>query len=209
MLNPPKQFENMKKYEHITNLAQSTKAVSPPDGFTEKVMENLPPGPHAAESKLMKLFFLPFKKHDFRAWIEVETDAECAFCFLMAGFFYFIMGIVLAVGLKTTVSIALVSGVIMLQPQIAFATAFVFITLGITLLKQSIFAIKIAHFWIFLYIGFSILNSIVIQMAPGNPFSVIGMLCLTTGAVLLGFFLAVIVHKYKEMVAYDENFIRT
>ena len=144
-----------------------------------------------------------FKKHNFRALIEVETDAECAFCFLMAGFFYFIMSIVLAVGLKTTVSVAPVSGMIMLQPQIAFATAFVFITLGIILLKQSILAIKIAHFWIILYIGFSIFNSIVIQMAPGNPFSVIGMLLLTTGTVLLGFFLAVIVHKYKEMVVME------
>jgi len=209
VLNPPTQFENMKKYEHIINLAQNTKAVSPSGGFTDKVMENLPPGSHAAESKLLKLLFLPFKKQVFQAWIEVETGAECAFCFLMAGFFYFIMGIVLAFGLKTTVGITPVSGMVMLQPQIAFATAFVFITLGIILLKQSIFAIKMAHFWIFLYIGFSILNSIVIQMAPGNPFSLIGMLCLTTGAVLLGFFLAVIVHKYKEMVAYDENFIRT
>jgi hypothetical protein len=199
----------MEKYKNIINLAQDARAVFPPDGFTEKVMENLPPDPHVAESKLLKLFSPPFENHNFRAWIEVETDAECAFCFLMVGFFYFIMGIVLAVGLKTTVGITPVSGMVMLQPQIAFATAFVFITLGITLLKQSIFAIKIAHFWIFLYIGFSILNSIVIQMAPGNPFSLIGMLCLTTGAVLLGFFLAVIVHKYKEMVAYDENFIRT
>jgi len=209
MLNPPKQFENMKKYEHIINLAQDTKAISPPDGFSEKVMENLPTDPNAAESKLLELFSLPFKKHNFREWIEVETNGECAFCFLMAGFFYFIMGIVLSVGLKTTVSIAPVSGMVMRQPQIAFVTAFVFIALGIILLKQSILAIKIAHFWIILYIGFSIFNSIVIQIAPGNPFSVIGILCLTTGAVLLGFFLAVIVHKYKEMVAYDEDYIRT
>jgi hypothetical protein len=84
MLNPPKQFENMKKFEHIINLAQNTKAVSSPDGFTEKVMENLPPDTHAVDSKLLKLFSLPFKKHNFRTWIEVETDAECAFCFLMA-----------------------------------------------------------------------------------------------------------------------------
>lgn len=208
VLNPPKQFENMKKYKNIINLAQDARAVFPPDGFTETVMENLPHSPNAAESKMMKLFSVPFKKEVFQAWIEVETDAECAFCFLMTGFFYFIMGIVLAVGLKTTVSIAPVSGMVMLQHQIAFATAFVFITLGIILLKQSILAIKIAHFWIFIYIGFSILNSIVIQIAPGNPFSVIGMLCLTTGAVLLGFFLAVIVQKYKEMVVYSEDFIR-
>ena len=193
----------MKKFEHIINLAQDARAVFPPDGFTEKVMENLPADPYVARSKMLRLFLLPFQNLNFRVWTEVETDAEFAFCFLVAGFFYFIMSIVLAVGLKTTVSIAPVSSMVMLQPQIAFATAFIFITLGIILLKQSILAIKIAHVWIFLYIGFSILNSIVIQMAPGNPFSVIGMLCLTTGAVLLGFFLAAIVHKYKEMVAFE------
>ena len=58
-----------------------------------------------------------------------------------------------------------------------------------------------------LYIGFSIINAIVIQLAPQSPFTVTATLFLTTGAVLLGVFLAVIIHKYKEMVAYDEIFI--
>ena len=200
MLNPPKDFENMKYFEHIINLAQDTKAVSPPDGFTEKVMENLPPGSHAAESKLLKLFSLPFRKHNFRAWIEVETDVECAFCFLMAGFFYFIMSIVLAVGLKTMGGHVHVSGWVMIQPQIAFASAIIFISIGIFLRKKSMLAIKMAYCSTIIYIGFSVFNSIGIQMAPGNPFTAAGMLCLTSGAVLLGIFLTVIVHKYKEML---------
>jgi len=200
MLNPPKQFENMKKFEHIINLAQNTKAVSSPDGFTEKVMENLPPDTHAVDSKLLKLFYLPFKKHNFRTWIEVETDAECAFCFLMAGFFYFIMGLVLSLGLKTMGGHVHVAGWIMIQPQIAFASAIVFISLGIFLRKKSMLAIKMAYSWTIIYICFSVFNSIGIQMAPGNPFTATGMLCLTTGAVLLGIFLAVIVHKYREML---------
>ena len=203
VLTPPKQFENMKKFEHIIHLAQDTKAVLPPDGFTEKVMESLPPGLHAAESKLLKLFSLPFKKHIFRGWIEVETDAECAFCFLMAGFFYFIMGIVLTLGLKTMGGHVHVLGWVMIQPQIAFASAIVFISLGIFLSKKSMLAVKMAYYWTIIYIGFSVFNSIGIQMAPGNPFTVAGMLCLTAGAVLLGVFLAVILHKYKTILAYE------
>ncbi len=200
MLNPPKQFESMKKFEDIIHLAQDAKAVSPPNDFTEKVMQNLPAGPHAPWSKLRRLFLLPFKKHIFRGWIEVETDAECAFCFLMAGFFYFIMGIVLALGLKTMSGHVHVSGWVMIQPQIAFASAIVFISLGIFLSKKSMLAIKMAYSWTIIYIGFSVFNSIGIQMAPGNPFTATGMMCLTAGAVLLGVFLTVIVHKYKEML---------
>ena len=209
MLNPPKQYENLIKFEHIIRLAQDTKAVSPPDGFTEKVMGSLPPGSHVAESKLLKLFYLPFKKQVFQAWIEVETDAECAFCFLMAGFFYFIMGVVMSHGLRAVGSPGHISEFVMFQPAIAFASAFIFIALGVIMLKKMISVIKIAHFWTILYIGFSIFNSIVIQMAPQNPFNIIGTLCHTAGAVLLGIFLAVIVHKYKEIVAYNENFIRS
>jgi hypothetical protein len=130
----------------------------------------------------------------------VETDAECAFCFLMAGFFYFIMGIVLALGLKTMGGHVHVSGWVMIQPQIAFASAIVFISLGIFLSKKSMLAIKMAYSWTIIYIGFSVFNSIGIQMTPGNPFTATGMMCLTAGAVLLGVFLAVIVHKYKEMI---------
>ena len=208
MLNPPKRFENIKKFEHIIRLAQDTKAVSPPDGFTKKVMQSLPPGSHVTDFKLLKLFSLPFKKQVFQAWIEVESDAECAFCFLMAGFFYFIMGVVMSHGLSTVNGPGHISQFVMFQLAIAFVSSFVFIVLGVIMLKKMISVIKIAHFWTFLFIGFSIFNSIVIQMAPQNPFTVIGTLCHTTGAVILGIFLAVIVHKYKEMVAYDENLSR-
>jgi hypothetical protein len=207
MLNPPKQFENLKNFENIIHIAQNTKAVSPPDGFTEKVMKDLPSGPHVAESKLLKLFSLPFKNHNIRAWIELETDAECAFCFLMAGFFYFIMSIVLAVGLKNIGGHVHVSGWLMIQPQIAFASAIIFIFLGIFLRKKSMPAIKMAYCSTIIFIGFSVINSIKIQMAPGNPFSSAGMLCLTSGAVLLGIFLAVIVRQYKEMLAYDNDLL--
>jgi len=200
VLNPPKQFENMKKFEHIIHLAQDTKSVSPPDDFTKKVMENLPAGPYVAWFKLLRLFSFPFQNLNFRVWTEVETDGECAFCFLMAGFFYFIMGVVLTLGLKTMGSHVHVSGWIMIQPQISFASATVFISLGVFLSKKSVLAIKMAYFWTIIYIGFSVFNSIGIQMAPGNPFTAAGMLCLTTGAVLLGIFLAIIVHKYKEMI---------
>ena len=209
VINPPKHFESMSNFEHIIHLAQDTKTVLPPDGFTKQVMDSLPPGSHTAESKLLKLFSLPFKKQVFQAWIEVETEAECAFCFLLAGFFYFIMGVVMAHGLAAINSPNLISRLVMLQPAIAFASSFVFMVLGVTMLKKMFSVIKIAHFMTLLYIGFSIFNAIVIQMAPQNPFTVIGTLFLTTGAVLLGVFLAVIVHKYKEMVAYDENFIRS
>lgn len=205
MLNPPKQFENMKKFEHIIHIAQNTKAIFSPDGFTKKVMENLPPGPHASGSKLVKLFLLPFQNLNIRSWLEVETVSECAVCFLMVGFFYFVMGIVMALGLKTMGGQPHVSGWIMIQPQIAFASAIVFIFLGVFLLKKRMFAIKLAYGVTILYIGFSVFNSAGIQMATGNPFSAAGMLCLTSGAVVLGIFLAVIVHKYKEII-FMENF---
>ena len=190
----------MKKFEHIIHIAQNTPADFPPDGFTQKVMENLPAGQYAVGSKLLRLFLLPFQNLNIRMWTEVETDGECAFCFLMAGFFYFIMGVVMALGLKTMGGHVHVSGWVMLQPQIAFASAIVFISLGILLRKKSMLAIKMAYCSTIIYIGFSIFNSIGIQMAPGNPFTAAGMLCLTSGAVLLGIFLAVIVHKYKDML---------
>jgi len=200
VLNPPKQFESMKKFENVINLAQDARGVFPPDDFTKKVMENLPEGQYAAESKLMRLFLRLFQNLNFRAWTEVETDAECAFCFLMAGFFYFVMGVVLAIGLKTMGSHVHGSGWVMVQPQIAFALAIIFISLGIFLNKKSMLAVNMAYCSTIIYIGFSVFNFIGIQMAPGNPFTVAGMLCLTAGAVLLGIFLAVIVHKYKDMV---------
>ncbi|MBT8356168.1 MAG: hypothetical protein KJO61_00215 [Deltaproteobacteria bacterium] len=207
MLTPPKQFENSTKYEHIIQLAQDTRAVLPPDGFTRQVMENLPPGSHSAKSKFSKLLSRPFKKQVFQAWIEVETEAECAFCFLLAGFFYLIMGVVMAHGLDVIGRPNQISPLVMLQPAIAFASSFVFIILGVSMLKKIFSVIKIAYFMTLLYIGFSIFNAIVIQLTPQSPFTVTATLFLTSGAVLLGVFLTVIIHKYEEMVAYDEIFI--
>ncbi|MCP4369322.1 MAG: hypothetical protein GY797_14585, partial [Deltaproteobacteria bacterium] len=112
-------------------------------------------------------------------------------------------------GLRAVGGAGHISEFVMFQHAIAFASSFVFIVLGVIMLKKMISVIKIAHFWTILFIGFSIFNSIVIQTSPQNPFTVFGTLCHTTGAVLLGIFLAVIVQKYKETVAYDENLIRS
>jgi hypothetical protein len=207
VLNPPKSFENMENFKQIIHLAQNTEAVSPPDDFTERVMQRLPPGSYANKPKFSKLFSRPFKRQVFQTWIEVETEADCALCFLLAGFFYFILGLVLSYGLRVINSPNHISELVMFQPVIAFASSFGFSALGVIMLKIKFSVIKIAHFMIILYIGFSIFNSIVIQLAPHNPFTVMGTLCLTAGAVLLGVFLAIIVHKYKEMVVYDETFI--
>jgi hypothetical protein len=191
---PPENFESRHGFKRIIRLARTSSPVDVPRDFTEKVMHRV-----AARNQpgLNDRFLQAFSKINVRRWTEVADATECALCFFLAGFFYFVLGIVLIMGLKATeVRIPLAVWII-IQPQLAFITALGFLALGIILKRKSDSAVKIAQIGTLIYIGFTVFNGIGIQRTPGNPFNSAGMLCFIGGALILGVFLLLILQKYQ------------
>ena len=190
----PDNFESQERFKHIVPLLKSASRLPVPHNFTANVMDRL-----AARQRLSPYvrMFERFRNINIRMWTDVANATECALCYFLAGFFYFILSIVLILGLKTLGTQAPLAVWITIQPQLALLNALGFAALGIILIKKSASAIRIAQAGTILYIGFTVLNGIGIQKTPGNPFNAAGLLCFVGGALILGVFLLVVLQKYQ------------
>ncbi len=190
----PDNFESQERFKHIIPLLKNASQLPVPPNFTANVMDRL------AARKRLSPYVSPFEgfgKINIRMWTDVADATECALCFYLAGFFYFIMSMVLIIGLKALGTQAPLAVWIIIQPQLALLNALGFAALGIILVKKSASAIRIAQAGTIIYIGFTVFNGLGIRKTPGNPFNAAGLLCFVGGALILGVFLLVVLQKYQ------------
>ena len=116
----PDNFECQEPFKEIILLARTSQSVKVPRDFTATVMNRLSA---AGKPGLYERIFRGAGRINIRRWIEVADATECALCFLLAGFFYFVLGLVLIVGLKAIAAPTPPVGWINVQPQLAFSTA--------------------------------------------------------------------------------------
>ena len=197
---PPEDFETFDEFQPIIALAKTSMPAEPPEGFTQQVMSRIAApektgGPHTAGILNRRRL-----KAAFNNLTETESGAEIALCYLLAGFFYFVLAVVFLIGLKTVGARMSASLWISVQPQIAFVTAGGLAALGYLLLKDGMPAIRIAYTGTIVYILFSVFNGIRLHMTPSSPFTLSGILCFVSGAVLLGLFLVTTLHKYRQQI---------
>jgi RNA polymerase sigma-70 factor (ECF subfamily) len=190
----PDNFESQERFKHIIPLLKNASQLPVPHNFTANVMDRL-----TVRKRLSPYVRMleGFGKINIRMWTDVADATECALCFYLAGFFYFILSMVLIIGLKALGTQAPLAVWIIIQPQLALLNALGFAALGIILAKKSASAIRIAQAGTIIYIGFTVFNGLGIQKTPGNPFNTAGLLCFVGGALLLGVFLLVVLQKYQ------------
>ncbi len=190
----PDNFESQERFKPIIPLLKNASRLPVPPDFTVNVMDRL--AASERPSPVVRLLE-GFRTINIRMWTDVADATECALCFYLAGFFYFILSIVIVSGLKALGTQASLAVWITIQPQLAMLNALGFAALGIILTKKSASAIRIAQAGTIIYIGFTVFNGIGIQNTPGNPFNAAGLLCFVGGALVLGGFLWVVLQKYQ------------
>ena len=192
----------MDRYKGIINIIKNTPPVQYPDDFTERVMAQLPALQTSIWSGIKDSLLRPRTTHMFKTFAKPPSRTECSFYFVMAGILYFIVGVILIMGLKNIGSEISNANWIMMQPQISFIIAFGLMVLGISLLKENILIIKAAHFGILIYIGFVIINGIVLQMSLNIPVSIVYILYFMCCGLLVGGVLVITIQRYlKNFVA--------
>ena len=129
---------------------------------------------------------------------ETPTVADIALCFLLAGFFYFLIGIILFIGLQTLQPLPSSAGWLLLQPQVAMLTAGVLGTIGLLLLLDGTVAMRLAQIGTSVFIAFSVFNGMWISITNAAAFTPIGLLCFTAAPVMLGLFLAASLQRYRR-----------
>jgi len=191
----------MDGYKHIMEIIKTAPPVSPPSDFTDRVMARIRTLDPSLEGEGVERRSQWSPKGVARSlFVTPATASECSFCFMMAAFFYLILGIVLAAGLRGMGG-HLHQGWITYQPAASFAVAFGLGALGLLVRKQSLRALNIVRLCVLIYCGLVLVIGMLLQFqtqatAPANyPL----WLAFLAGSILMGAFLALVVHKYRGM----------
>ena len=110
------------------------------------------------------------------------------------------LGAVSYIGLKPIDPRMSMSVWIMFQPQIALATAAGLTLMGYILLRVGEKAVRIVYSGTMAYLLFSLFNGIHIHATTVGPFQLPAILCFVGGSVILGLFLATILHRYRRQI---------
>ncbi len=136
-----------------------------------------------------------------RAFSGLEHGGSCPLWFIMAGFCYMILGVVLYFGLSRAggADFAL-AGWVAMQPQVAFVVGGIFFILGLFLIHGKLIAVKMAKFFVLIYMGFVVINGIGMQSKIGLPATATLFLFYIGCGVALGFFLQETVRRYHHQL---------
>ena len=185
----------MDEFKDIVEAVKSLPKVEPPPDFTNRVaaaIEAEHRGRQPLSGGVNPTLLLPFE--------DLEQGRSCPFWFIMAGFCYLTLGMLLFFGLGRIGSDFPLAGWIAMQPQISMAVGVVFIVLGLMLFHGKKTVLSAAQRSLFIYIGFVVINGVGMQVKLGVPATVVLFLFYIGCGVGLGFFLQEAVRRYQQQL---------
>ena len=185
----------MDEYKDIVEAVKSLPKVEPLPDFTGRVADAIEADHRGREPATAGVLPTPLGP-----FADLEQGRSCPFWFIMAGFCYLTLGILLFFGLGRIGSDFPLAGWIAMQPQISMAVGVVFIVLGLMLFHGKKNVLKAAQRSLFIYIGFVVINGVGMQIKLGLPATVVLFLFYIGCGVGLGFFLQEAVHRYQEQL---------
>ena len=197
---PPAGFESDHRFQP---LIQSLTDSGPPDlpaGFTARVMAGLAGGKKAQRPKGSALPGLIFGRV-----APMPRGSDTGYCFVLAGFFYFIFGVVLATGMPSIQNGLAPSSWLVLQPQLSLAVSILFTGLGIFILLDGLPAVRIAKLGALGYTLLSVLNTAALKLTPTDPFNPAAALFYLVGTIGLGLFLATVANRHIQRIQEREK----
>ena len=178
--------ENWEQFRDLTEIMENAPQKQAPDNFTSKVIEMLPEEKERAQSFFFGRFFPTNLSFGFR---NTVTKTECAFYFLLTGFFYFILGLIMMIGLSLP-AIIQNNGWLSFQPLFGLLLAAELTAIGTVLHKKGDSAIRIVRVGTLLYAALIIFNfwigTLYIQHAATIFFIAVFSMTGLIFAVLLG-----------------------
>ena len=149
-----KEDKNGKEFSDLIEIIETTPPKQAPDYFTSGVMARLSESAEMLRaftfSKILPLsHVMGFEKH--------VTKTECAFYFLLTGFFYFILGLIMMIGLPLP-AIMPTNSWLSFQPVFGLLLATELTILGIGIYKKGESSIRFVRIGTVLYAALIILN---------------------------------------------------
>jgi hypothetical protein len=180
-----------KELDGITRMMRDEPVIETPAGIEERVMARVRAQRTSWWRVVGKVLLQPrtVSFNPLRALRSRVSGEECSFYFIMVGVYYAVLGIVLMAGFHALDATLAQPGWVRWQPQIALVTALCMAAMGFYLLKDGKLALRIARIVAFVYMGFALLNGVVVPLEWNMPLSAFTALVSALIGVPTGFFL--------------------
>ena len=147
-------------FRDLTGIMENIPPKQPPEGFTMKIMARLPEEKATFWQLLLRQLFgnSAFATKLNIGFRNPVTKTECSFYFLLTGFFYLVLGLILMLGLP--------GGLhhpewLTIQPLIGLLLAAELITLGIAVYTNGESSVRFVRIGVVFYAILIILNGLV------------------------------------------------
>ena len=190
--------EKWARYRDLIQIMENVPPKHPPEGFTVRVMARLPEGKaNVRQFSLRRLFgdpdFATDMTIDFRSSV---TKMECAFYFLMTGFFYLVLGSIMMFGLQQLTTGLPVVSWLKIQTVFYLLAALCLMALGASLYIAGAVAIRIARIGTVLYAVLVILNGLTGVISTHVPAAIFFSTTFAAGGVIMAALLGIAVDHY-------------
>jgi hypothetical protein len=187
----PEESNRWKQLDGIARMMRDEPAVEVPAGLEGRVMARVRARRTSVWQTLGEALLRPRTASfdPIRALRFPISGEECSFYFIMVGAFYAVLSIVLMIGFHMMGTTLAPPNWVRLQPQIAVVTALCMLAMGVYLLKDGKLALRIARIGALVYLGYGLLNGIVVPLEWDIPIAAFVSLLSTLIAVPTGLFL--------------------
>jgi hypothetical protein len=162
-----------KELDRIAGMMQAEPVIETPAGLDERVMARVRAQRTSWWRVVGRVLLQPrtVSFDPLRALRSPISGQECSFYFIMVGVFYAILSIVLMMGFGELGTTLAAPGWVRWQPQIALITAGCMVAIGLYLLKDGKTALRMARIGALVYLGFALLNGIIVSLKWDIPVS--------------------------------------
>ena len=189
--------EKLARFRDLTEIMEKAPRQESPEGFTARVMARLPEGTAAVHRfSFRRPFGIPAFTTDLTlGFRRPVTKTECAFYFLLTGFFYLVLGFIMMFGLQRLAGL-LHPGWLSVQPFFGLLLAVGLAALGFVLYTNGRSAVRVARIGTVLYAALVFLNGWIGALWTHVPATVFFAAIFSVTGLGMAAFLGIAVDRY-------------
>jgi len=198
--------EKLARFRDLTEIMEKAPQQESPEGFTARVMARLPEGKATVRRfSFRRPFRIPAFTTDLTlGFRRPVTKTECAFYFLLTGFFYLVLGFIMMFGLQRFAGL-LHPGWLSVQPLFGLLLAVGLAALGFVLYTNGRSAVRIARIGTVLYAALVFLNGWIGALWTHVPVAVFFAAIFSVTGLVMVAFLRIAVDRYTPETIYSQG----
>ncbi len=195
-----KENKNWDQFHDLIPIMENTPPKQVPVNFTSKLMERLPAEKETVQSFSLKRLFPSYLNFGFQ---NAVTKTECAFYFFLTGFFYFILGFIMAIGLPLP-AIIHDNRWLSFQPLFGLLLAVELTAIGFLFYKKGDSAVHLVRIGTLLYAALIILNFGISALYIQTVTVVLFVAFFSLTGLVLAAFLRIAIEHYQPETKFAE-----